>query len=187
MTSTSTRTKPERRITKWGDWKEYVWWLPVRSSTGYLILSNPSGKAISGSLLLSTLSENRRLPLSIGPGQTKRVDLRQALGPSNISAIGGLTLSLPGNESLSATQIVFDETTGLAAMMKLFDRDPDDHPMNHVLRAPMMTLGKPDQGLGFPDGTTLIPRVFLRNAGTAPTQVALTVNWRSENKTGKLL
>jgi len=165
---------------------EGVWWLPVRSSTDYLILSNPSEKALSGSLFLSTLSQNRRVPISIGAGQTKRVNIRQALGPSNISAIGGLTLSLPGNESLSATQIVFDEVTGLAAIMKLFDRDPDDKPTNHVLRAPMMALSQPDYGLGFPNGTRLIPHVFLRNAGVTQMQVALTVDWRSETQTGEL-
>ena len=165
---------------------EGIWWLPVRSSTDYLILSNPSEKTITGSLLLSTLSQNRRVPISIGSGQTMRVDLRQALGPSNISALGGLTLSLPGNESLSATQIVFDEITGLAAIMKLFDRDPDDHPANHVLRAPMMALSQPDQGLGFPGGTRLVPHIFLRNAGVTQMQVALTVGWRSETQTGEL-
>ncbi len=165
---------------------EGMWWLPAQSSTDYLILSNPSRKPVSGSLVLSSASANRRIPLGIGPGQTKRVDLRQALGPSNIAAIGGLTLSLPGNESLSATQIVFDEVTGLAAIMKLFDREPDDQPRNHLLRAPMMALSQPDPGLGFPNGTTLIPRIFLRNAGSGPTQVSLTVNWRSESKTGEL-
>jgi hypothetical protein len=165
---------------------EGIWWLPAKSSTGYLILSNPSGKPVSGSLVLSSLSKNVRIPLGIGPGQTKRIDLREALGPSNIAAIGGLTLSLPGNESLSATEIVFDELTGLAAIMKLFDREPDDQPVNHILRAPMMALSQPDQGLGFPNGTTLIPRIFLRNAGSGPAQVSLTVDWRSESKTGEL-
>ena len=86
--------------------------------------------------------------------------------------MGGLTLSLPGNESLSATQIVFDEVTGLAAIMKLFDREPADQPENHALLAPMMALSQPDQGLGFPSATMLIPRIFLRNAGPGPTQVS---------------
>jgi hypothetical protein len=33
--------------------------------------------------------------------------------------VGGLSLSLRGKELISATQIVFDEVTGLAAMMKI--------------------------------------------------------------------
>ena len=85
--------------------------------------------------------------------------------------MGGLTLSLPGRESLSVTQIVFDEVTGLAAIMKLFDREPDDEFKDHTLLAPMMALSLPDEGLGFPTGTTLIPRLFLRNAGSGQARV----------------
>jgi hypothetical protein len=143
---------------------EGMWWVPAQTATDYLILGNPSKKAVSGSLVLSTPSANRRIPLSIGPGQTHRIDLRETLGPSSVGIMGGLTLSLPGHESLSATQIVFDEVTGLAAIMKLFGREPDDKSKNHVLLAPMMALSQPDPGLAFPSGTTLIPRLFLRNA-----------------------
>jgi hypothetical protein len=107
---------------------EGMWWVPAQTSTDYLILTNHADKAVAGSLILSSSSANHRIPLSIGPGQTKRIDLRETLGPSSIGAIGGLTLSLPGRESLSATQIVFDEVTGLAAIMKLFDREPMINP-----------------------------------------------------------
>jgi hypothetical protein len=166
---------------------EGVWWVPDQSSTDYLILSNPSKKTITGSLVLSSPVENRRIPLGIGAGQTTRIDVRQVLGPQSIGVMGGLTLSLPGNESLSATQIVFDEVTGLAAIMKLFDREPDDQPRNHVLLAPMMALSQPDQGLGFPSGTILIPKIFLRNAGPGAAQLSLTVDWRDESKSGNFV
>jgi len=82
---------------------------------------------------------------------------------------------------ISATQIVFDEVTGLAAIMKLFDRDPDDQSRSRVLRAPMMALSQPDQGLGFPSGTQLLPRILLRNAASASTLVSATVEWRNQN------
>jgi hypothetical protein len=144
---------------------EGMWWIPAQTSTDYLILSNPSKKTVAGKLILSLASVNRRIPLSIAPGQTQRIDLREMLGPSSVGVMGGLTLALPGHESLSATQIVFDEVTGLTAMMKLFDRELDDESRNHVLLAPMMALSQPDSGLGFPDGTKLIPGLFLRNAG----------------------
>lgn len=101
--------------------------------------------------------------------------------------MGGLTLTLPGHESLSATQIVFDEVTGLAAVMKLFNRNPGDQTKNHALLAPMMALSQPDPGLGFPSGTTLIPRIFLRNAAVDSTQVSVTVDWRSGSKSGELV
>jgi hypothetical protein len=86
---------------------------------------------------------------------------------------------------ISATQIVFDEVTGLAAIMKLFDREPEDQPKNRVLLAPMMALSHPDPELAFPNGTTLIPRLFLRNAGLDEAQVSLTIDWRNESKSGK--
>lgn len=168
------------------DGLEGIWWLPAKSSTSYLILSNPSDKPVSGSLVLSAPSKNFRIPLRIDAHQTNRIDLRESLGRSNIAAIGGLTLFLPGHESLSATQIVFDEVTGLTAIMKLFDRETDDKPAVHTLRAPMMALSQPDQGLGFPAGTTLNPRIFMRNAGAGAAHVSLSVDWRSQNKTGSV-
>jgi hypothetical protein len=169
---------------------EGMWWLPAQTSTAYLILSNPSSKTVAGSLVLSSASANRRILLSVGPGQTNRIDIRQALGastqgPSNQGTMGGLTVSMPGNESLSATQIVFDEVTGLAAIVKLFDREPEDQPKNHRLLAPMMALSQPDPALGFPNGTKLNPVIFLRNATPAAMQVSLTFDWRSESKSGE--
>jgi hypothetical protein len=166
---------------------EGMWWLPAASSTDYLILSNPLKKTVTGTLALtSSLASHRPTALSLGPGETKRINLGEVLGTSSIGAVGGLSLSLPGKELISATQIVFDEVTGLAAMMKMFDREPDDQPKSRVLLAPMMALSQPDQGLGFPNGTQLHPRIFLRNAGPAPTQVAMSVDWRSETKSGEL-
>ncbi len=113
-------------------------------------------------------------------GETKRIDLQEVLGPSSIGGAGGLSLALPGKELISATQIVFDEVTGLAVIMKMFDREPDDQVKSRVLRAPMMALSQPDHGLGFPSGTQVLPRIFLRNAGPAPTQVSATIDWRNQ-------
>jgi hypothetical protein len=161
---------------------EGMWWLPAASSTDYLILSNPLKKAVNGTLALSSaFASHRSIAVSLAPGETKRIDLQAVLGPSSIGGAGGLSLSLPGRELISATQIVFDEVTGLAAIMKMFDREPDDQVKSRVLRAPMMALSQPDQGLGFPNGTQLIPRLFLRNAGSAPMQVSATVDWRNQN------
>lgn len=161
---------------------EGMWWLPAASSTDYLILSNPLKKTVNGALTLtSSFASHRPIAVSLGPGETKRIDLGEVLGSSSIGAVGGLSLSLPCKELISATQIVFDEVTGLAAMMKMFDREPDDQPKSRVLLAPMMALSQPDQGLGFPNGTQLLPRIFLRNAGRASTQVSATVDWRSQS------
>ncbi len=68
---------------------EGMWWVPAQTSTDYLILTNPASKAVTGSLILSSSSANHRIPLSIGPGQTKRIDLRETLGPSSVGFMGG--------------------------------------------------------------------------------------------------
>jgi len=107
--------------------------------------------------------------------------------PESAASMGGLTVLLPGKESLSASHIVFDEVTGLAAMMKLFYRETDDKPRNHSLLAPMLALSQPDRGLGFPATTTLIPQIFLRNAGPDSTLVSLKVDWRNETKSGEFV
>jgi hypothetical protein len=161
---------------------EGLWWIPAASSTDYLILLNPAKKSVRGTLALSSaFASHQPLAIHLGPGETKRIDLREVLGSSSVGGVGGLSLLLPGEEPIFATQIIFDEVTGLAAMMKMFDRDPDDQSQSRVLRAPMMALSQPDPGLGFPAGTQLLPRIFLRNAGTAPTHVSATVDWRGQN------
>lgn len=166
---------------------EGVWWNAAARSNDYLILSNPHQKPVTGSLLLSAPSgASRSLPIIIAGRSTLRVDLREAVGPMGSEIMGGLSLSLPGKESLGATQIVFDESVGLAAVMKLFQREPEETSGKHVLRAPMIALSQPDPGLGFPAGTTLIPRIFLRNAGQSAEQLSATINWRSESDSGNL-
>jgi len=147
-----------------------------------LILSNPLNKTVIGTLALSSdLASHRPVALVLTPGETKRLDLRELLGVSNNGAAGGLRLSLPGKEPISATQIVFDEITGLAAIMKLFERQPDDQPKSHLLRAPMMALSQPDPALAFPAGTQLVPRMFLRNAAPTPIQVTASIDWRNQS------
>jgi hypothetical protein len=98
--------------------------------------------------------------------------------------MGGVTLTFPGSEGISASEIVFDEVTGLAAIMKLFERDKDESVATHVLRAPMMALRQPDAALAYPKDTVLSPRLFLRNSGTSNLQISIAVDWRSPNSTG---
>jgi hypothetical protein len=146
---------------------EGIWWLPTANSTDYLILSNPMKERVAGGLTLSAGSGVvHTTRLTIGPGETKRIDLRELLGSSASATVGGVSLSLPGKELLSTTQIVFDEISGLGAIMKLFDREPDDLPSNRVLRAPMLALSQPDPGLAIPKGTVLVPRIFLAECRT---------------------
>lgn len=79
---------------------EGMWWLPALSSTDYVILGNPTSKTVSGSLGVSSPSMNRRIPLAIGLGQTKRIDLRQGLANSATTA-----LNQDAQTITSATQV----------------------------------------------------------------------------------
>jgi len=165
---------------------EGIWWLPKETSTDYLVISNPSPNVVKGNLNLTSPSgPPRQIPLTIKPGQTTRVDVREALGASGTGQMGGLTLSLPDKELLSSSEIVFDETTGLAAMMKLFFRDTDERTGSHVLRAPMMALTQPDPALAFPEETTLVPRIFLWNASLSRLPVSVNIDWRTDNASGR--
>jgi hypothetical protein len=179
---------------------EGIWWLPTGSSTTYLILSNPTSKAVTGKLILSEVSGTAHpLSMTVKPRQSVRVNLREVLRAPANGTFGGLSLSVVKGESiinegsivrregLSATEIVFDEVTGLATNMKLFDRQSIteiDTVKNRVLRAPMMALSQPDRSLGFPNATVLNPKIFLRNAGPSTAMVSLGVNWLNDNNSG---
>jgi hypothetical protein len=140
---------------------------------------------VTGTLRLSSgPAYSKQLQLALGPLQTDRIDIREALGGLADSDMGGLTLTFPNNEGISASQIVFDEVTGLAAIMKLFERDKDESAEAHVLRAPMIALRQPDAALAYPKDTVLNPRLFLRNAGQNKLQVTAAIHWRSQDGEG---
>jgi hypothetical protein len=151
-----------------------------------LIISNPARRPVTAILSLTSGSSahNKQVKLTLGPLQTARIDIREALGSFAGSDMGGLTLSLPNHEGVSASQIVFDEVTGLAAIMKLFERDNDELIATHVLRAPMMALTQPDPALAYPKDTVLNPRLFLRNAGQNKLQVSAAIHWHSQTTEG---
>ena len=167
---------------------EGIWWLPSQSSTTYLVLSNPTNETVTGTLVLSDASgTNHSTSVKIGPRQTQRNDMREFLGSAASGGYGGLSLYVDKAGSVFATEIAFDEVIGTAATMKLFDRELGDKVKGRVLRAPMMALSQPDRSLGFPSGTTLQPKIVLRNAGTTASIVAPGVNWINQTQTGSSL
>jgi hypothetical protein len=169
---------------------EGMWWLPSETSTAYLILSNPTNEPVTGKLVLfETSGTSHVISLAIGPRQSLRKNIHELLPAAANGDFGGLSLSSEQPGGLSATEIVFDEVTGLSTIMKLFDRQSFaeiDKVDNRVLRAPMMALNQPDPGLGFPAGTALEPKIFLRNAGSLAAMISPGIHWRSENASGTL-
>jgi hypothetical protein len=164
---------------------EGIWWVPAISSSAYLLLTNPFSKPVQGSLEFATIEgQNHRSDFIIPPGRTSRINLKETLGLTAVGQMGGLTLRLPNKELILANEIVFDDTTGLSAIMKLFDRDAQEQVADHVLRAPMMALSRPDPSLAFPSGTTLVPRVFLWNASQTAMPVSVSLDWSGGTDSG---
>ena len=94
--------------------------------------------------------------------------------------------------SLDTVHILYDETAGFSATMKMFDRDPTSTQASRdyaetgkwVTRAPMLALAHPDPALAFPSKTVLHPVVFVRNASLAPAHVSTELHWRSATWSG---
>ena len=92
-----------------------------------------------------------------------------------------------------SAHFLFDEQGGFAANMKMFSHDPDVPLSSHLFgdvkewttRAPMLALSDPDPALGFPAGTTLQPKVFVRNTSAKTYAAHLRFNWRSATTSGK--
>jgi hypothetical protein len=75
----------------------------------------------------------------------------------------------------------------------MFDRNPDSTFAERswggvkewTTRAPMLALSDPDPTLGFPAGTTLQPKVLVRNTSAKTYTAHIRFNWRSAVTTGK--
>ncbi|MBV9760066.1 MAG: hypothetical protein JO340_05850 [Acidobacteriaceae bacterium] len=145
------------------DWSpqstESVWWLPRATASDYLILANASKEPLLGSLVISdSAGHSASQAVTLGPAETKRMDLRAAAAVAHLAGTeGGVTVLVPtGGGNLITSHIVFDERTGMSATMKAFERDPAEKPKAHTMRAPMMALANPDPVLMFPTGTKLV-------------------------------
>lgn len=168
---------------------ESIWWLPAATSTDQLVLANASAKPLTTTVTSTDVSgHSYSETVNLPAGQTNRLDLRsltKQAGASN--AMGGVTISITkGAGSLMVSHFVFDESTGLAAIMKTFERDLTETLGQHSLHAPMLALANPDPSLGFPANVALIPEVLLRNTTAGPVDALLTLNWRSATRSGHL-
>jgi len=127
-----------------------------------------------GSLMISDAGgRSVRQAITPGSAETQRFDLRAMTQGAHLAGTeGGMTVEAPtGGGNLITSHIVFDETTGMSATMKAFERDPTEKPKAHTMRAPMMALANPDPVLMFPSGTKLVPQVFPRISTGVPLRV----------------
>lgn len=176
--------------------REGIWWLPKDTTKDYLILTNQGGKVLPVTVSLYDASgrENKQKDL-LGPHETTRLSIRKLLQNSGLAgSFGGIKVSTTAHAgSLDSLHFLFDETAGFAAILKMFDYDPNtkleerDYARTGTwtLRAPMLALANPDPSLAFPPGTILHPQLFVRNTTGKPVDAALRFNWRMGPATGK--
>jgi len=176
--------------------REGIWWLPLDSTSDYLILTNMGADPLALTLAIYDSSGKEfDQPVTLAPRAMNRYSVRQ------LAAAGGLTGSYGGVKvsaaahagSLSTLHFLFDQNAGFAALLKMFDHDPTTqlaerdfaHTGLWTLRAPMLPLASPDPALGFPPGIVLQPRVFIRNTTANPVDAAVSFGWRNTAATGK--
>jgi hypothetical protein len=175
--------------------REGVWWLPKDTTNDYLVLTNQGKDPIPVVLSLydSTGKESKQ-NLLLGPAQTSRYSVRKLVQAAGlVGSYGGIKVSTAAHAgSLDTVHFLFDETAGFSAILKMFEYDPNtkleerDHAKTGIwtLRAPMLALTNPDGILAFPPGTTLHPRLFIRNTTSKPANAALRFHWRTASTTG---
>jgi hypothetical protein len=176
--------------------REGIWWLPRDSVSDYLILSNSADWKVNVSLALYDSDGSAlRQKLRLGARQIQRFSVRSLLQQSGLrGSYGGIKIEAVGGAgSLNSVHFIFDELIGFGAIMKMFNHDPATTLLSHsfggvkewTTRAPMLALSDPDPALGFPAGTTLQPKVFVRNTSSKAYTAHLRFHWRSATATGK--
>jgi hypothetical protein len=176
--------------------REGIWWLPRDSVTDYLILTNAAGQKLDGTLVLyDSNGQAWRQPLSLGARQTQRYSVRSLLQRTGLTgSYGAIKIEAVGGTGyLGSAHLIFDESGGFGAIMKMFNHDPATTLFSRsfggvkewTTRAPMLALSDPDPTLGFPAGTTLQPKVFVHNTSTSTYTAHIRFNWRSATAAGR--
>jgi IPT/TIG domain-containing protein len=176
--------------------REGIWWLPWSSVTGYLILTNSGDQQLQPNLVLyDSTGKGWQQQLSLSARQTLRLSMRSLLQQAGFSgSFGGIKLDVAkGARYLDSAHLLFDESGGFSAIMKMFRHDPSTTISSRsfggvkewTTRAPMLALSNPDPALAFPTGTTLQPKVFVRNSSGKTVTAHLAFNWRSATTSGK--
>jgi hypothetical protein len=176
--------------------REGIWWLPSSTVTDYLILTNSGYQVLEPNLALyDSTGKAWQQKLNLSARQTLRLSIRSLLQQAGFSgSFGGIRLDMAsGARYLDSAHLLFDESGGFSAIMKMFKHDPSTTPSSRsfggvkewTTRAPMLALSNPDPALGFPAGTTLQPKVFIRNASGKTFTAHVRFNWRSATTSGK--
>jgi hypothetical protein len=163
-------------ITGW----DSIWWLPRATTDGYLIFSNSSSSHAEIRIWLAgDRGPAKETMISVGARRTRRESLRDLLQRAGISSTyGSISFGIAkSDDPVRITGVLLDETTGFAAMMRIFPKLPRTEDGPQLMIAPMVSLSSPDQALGFPPDTILESLIFLRNLGPKAVAPKLTLTW----------
>jgi hypothetical protein len=175
--------------------QESIWWLPRDSVSDYLVLSNTADSKLNAKLILyDSTGKAWQQKLSFAPRQTQRFSVRSLVQHAGLSgSYGGIKIDMAsGAGHFDAAHFLFDELGGFSALMKMFDHNPQEGIPQRTLpgmkewstRAPMLALSNPDPALRLPTGTTLQPKVFVRNTSSKSYTARIRFNWWSETGSG---
>jgi hypothetical protein len=176
--------------------REGIWWVPTQPVTDYLILTNTSDQKLDSSLMLYDAGgKGWQQKLSLSARETRRVSMAALVQQAGLTgSYGGIKIDVAkGAGYLDSAHLLFDELSGFSAAMKMFRHDPSSTLSSRsfggvkewTTRAPMLVLSDPDPALAFPEGTTLQPKVLVRNASGKSYTAHIHFNWRSATASGK--
>jgi hypothetical protein len=176
--------------------REGIWWLPNDALTDYLMLSNLGDAPLSLELTLFDAAGTQfQQKVPLGPRQMRRISVRALVRQGGLTgSYGGIRVSAAAHAgSFDTLFLLFDQSTGFSAVLKMFDHDPNAtleqrdyaHTSVWALRAPLLALTQPDPAMEFPDGTTLHPQLLIRNTTGKRQTASLRFSWRGDTATGK--
>jgi hypothetical protein len=176
--------------------REGIWWVPTQPVTDYLILTNTGDQKLDSSFVLYDAGgKGWQQKLSLSARETRRVSMAALVQQAGLTgSYGGIRMDVAeGAGYLDSAHLLFDELSGFSAEMKMFRHDPSSTLSSRsfggvkewTTRAPMLALSNPDPALGFPEGATLQPKVFVRNATGKSYTAHMRFNWRSATASGK--
>jgi hypothetical protein len=176
--------------------REGIWWLPQPGVRDYLVISNGSSRGTTGVLsLYDSSGKETRSTIKLGSHQTVRVVVSQLVNSAKLAGnYGGIKFAVPNSaRDVDSVHFLYDPTVGFSALMKMFHFDGTAKVEQRTwagntqwtMWAPMLALKNPDPMVGFPQGTTLQPTVFLHNTTAQKVDANITIGWRGPATQGK--
>jgi hypothetical protein len=107
--------------------REGIWWLPNATVTSYLVLANQGQNPLQTTLSVSDAAgKTSTQTITLPPRGMQRFSMREIVSAAKLAgSYGGIEVAAASQAgSLDTLHVVFEETGGFSAVMKMFDYDP---------------------------------------------------------------